>query len=451
MARAADVVVLGAGAAGLAAARDLSQAGRTVTVLEARDRWGGRVLTHRDPAWPVPVELGAEFIHGRAEETMEGVRAARLALEAVPDRHAWARAGRMRPMRDTWTRFDEVRKRIPQHGRDMSFAEFLSRRAFPRPIKELARLLVEGYHAASPHRMSAQALAAGDEVTGEADHRQQRVIAGYDGLMGWLRAGLDPKRVTVRLRAAVTAVRWDRGRATVTARVGTGMGAESFSARAVLVSLPLGVLKAPPEEPGGVRFTPDLGRHRSALGRLEMGPVVKVALRFREQAWGDQADFLHDARAAFPTWWTCAPRRVPVLNAWAGGPAAEALRSLGDREIIDVALAALGAILGERRPRLERLLEGWAWHDWQADAFSRGAYAHVLVGGLPAQRTLARPVEDTLFFAGEALEEEEIGTVSGAIASGRRAAAQALAALRSTEGTIPRRRSPRPSPAPKSR
>jgi monoamine oxidase len=272
-------------------------------------------------------------------------------------------------------------------------------------------------------------VAGGDEEVEDADHSQHRLVAGYDRLLGWLRAGLDPARVTVRLLAMATEVRWQRGRVDVTARVGTGAARETFRGRAAVVALPLGVLKAPAEEPGGLRFAPEPGRARAALDGLDMGAVVKVVLRFRDRMWGDDADFLHDARAAFPTWWTCAPLRAPVLTAWAGGPAAIALRGLDQRGLLDVALATLASLLGQRRERLERGLEGAAWHDWQADPFSRGAYAHVLVGGMGAQRALARPVEDTLFVAGEATDAEQTGTVSGAIASGRRAARQVLAAL----------------------
>jgi len=216
-----DVVVIGGGAAGLAAARTLSQAGLRVAVLEARGRWGGRILTRREAAWPVPIELGAEFIHGAADATMAGVRAAGLAVERLPDRHAWMREGQAEPVRDTWERFDEVRRRIPARGRDRSFAEFLAGRAFPRRTRELARLLVEGYHAAPTERISAQALAAGDEEVEEPDHRQQRIVGGYDGLVRWLRAGLDPARVSARLRTAAAEVRWEKGRVTVLARVGT--------------------------------------------------------------------------------------------------------------------------------------------------------------------------------------------------------------------------------------
>ena len=431
----ADVIVIGAGAAGLAAARDLSQSGRRVVVLEARDRWGGRVFTSRSPAWPVPVELGAEFIHGEAAATMEGARAAGLAVETLPDRHVWAKDGHLRPMGDTWSRFDEVRKRISKRGADVSVADFLARHRLSRPVKELVRMMVEGYHAAPVERMSAQALAVGDEETGEGTHRPHRIVAGYDRLLGWLRAGLDPARVSVHLRAAATEVRWEGARVQVRTRVGTGAVERTFRAAAVVFAVPLGVLKAPPEEPGGLRFVPELTRYRSALDGLEMGHVVKVVLRFRERAWSSEADFFHDAKAAFPTWWTRGPLRVPVLTAWAGGPAAQALQGLAERDVVGVALATLSSMLGERRSRLEQLVEGWAWHDWQADPLSRGAYSYVRVGGIPAQRTLGRPVEGTLFFAGEHTEAEETGTVSGAIVSGRRAARQVQSALESRRQT----------------
>jgi monoamine oxidase len=358
---------------------------------------------------------------------MEAARAAGLAVEDLPDRHAWVRDGRCRSFPRFWERFDALRRRIPEKGPDRSFADFLARQRIPRREAEMARMFVEGYHAAPVDRMSAQSLAGGDE---EAEERSQhRLVAGYDRLMAWLRAGLDPSRVTVRLMAMATRVRWQRRRAEVTARVGTGAAQESFRGRAVVVALPLGVLKAPPEEPGGVRFEPEPRHVRAALAGLDMGAVVKVCLRFRERVWRDEADFLHDPKAAFPTWWTCAPLRAPVLTAWAGGPAALALRGLDARGLVDVALATLAPLLGRPRGRLERGLEGSASHDWQADPFSRGAYAHVLVGGMPAQRALGRAVEDTLFFAGEATDAEQTGTVSGAIASGRRAARQVMAAL----------------------
>jgi monoamine oxidase len=237
--------------------------------------------------------------------------------------------------------------------------------------------------------------------------------------------------VSVHLRTAATEVRWDAAPVRVRARVGTGLAETTFRAAALVVAVPLGVLKAPPDEPGGLRFLPDVERHRSVLAGLEMGHVVKILFRFRERTWSRDADFFHDAGAAFPTWWTRGPLRVPVLTAWAGGPAAQALHGLPERDVVDVALRTLSSMLGVRRTRLEQLLEGWAWHDWQADPLSRGAYSYVRVGGIASPRALARPVEGTLFFTGEATEPEEMGTVSAAIASGRRAARQVESALQS--------------------
>jgi monoamine oxidase len=423
----ADVVVIGGGAAGLAAARRLARAERTVILLEARDRWGGRVFTARSSAWPLAVELGAEFIHGPAAETMAEVRAAGLATERLSDRHVWLRAGRVRRPGDIWRRFDAVRRRIPARGPDLSFAEFLARRPFPRRSREAARLIVEGYHAAPLSRMSAQAL-AGDDDSDEESHVQRRIVGGYDTLIGWLHAGLDPSRVTRRLRATASDVFWDASGVRVRARVGTGAAADTFHARAAIVAVPLGVLKARPGEPGALRFQPELP-HGSALDRLEMGHVIRIVLRFREPLWGEEAEFLHSPGAAFPTWWTSAPRTVPILTAWAGGPAADALAGLPEGERVRVAVDALASMLGRPRHFVERALEGWATHDWLADPLSRGAYSYVATGGVSAQRALARPLARTLVLAGEHTDAEQTGTVSGAIASGLRAAGQVLRSL----------------------
>ena len=180
----------------------------------------------------------------------------------------------------------------------------------------------------------------------------------------------------------------------------------------------------------------------AAADRLEVSHVCKVVLRFREAFWDEpgffrrrvapamdepnRIDFLHDRKGDFPTWWTANPWRVPILTAWAGGPRADAMSQLSETGLVDRALASLARALAFPRSRLADLLESWRAHDWRRDPYSRGAYSYVGVGGLPAQRALARPCEGTLFFAGETTEAEEMGTVSGAIASGQRAARQIL-------------------------
>ncbi|HKC26253.1 MAG TPA: FAD-dependent oxidoreductase, partial [Thermoanaerobaculia bacterium] len=123
------------------------------------------------------------------------------------------------------------------------------------------------------------------------------------------------------------------------------------------------------------------------------------------------------------------PAETAVLTGWAGGPAAEALLAMSGAERTRTALKSLGALLCEKPERLARLLVSVAQHDWSRDPYARGAYAFVRVGGTGARRVLARPAARTLFFAGEALEDEESGTVAGALASGRKAAERILAAF----------------------
>jgi monoamine oxidase len=159
-----------------------------------------------------------------------------------------------------------------------------------------------------------------------------------------------------------------------------------------------------------------------------MGEVVRLVLRFRESFWrealGDAA-FVH-SREPFPTPWTAAPLDLPMLTLWAGGPAASRLRPSGMREAVGTALHQLCRLFETSPARLRKLLVGAHVHDWTADPFSRGAYSYQSVGGASAPRELGRPVDDTLFFAGEATSMEQSGTVPGAIESGRLAARRAL-------------------------
>jgi monoamine oxidase len=163
--------------------------------------------------------------------------------------------------------------------------------------------------------------------------------------------------------------------------------------------------------------------------------VCKLVLRFREAFWEtklegpERIDFLHDPNGAFPTWWLARPWQAPMLTAWAGGPAADALAPLDEPALVARALASLTEMLGEPARKVERLLEAWCVHDWRRDVWSRGAYSYAGVGGSDAAARLRRPVAGTLFFAGEALSDDESGTVSGALATGEDAAKRLRRAL----------------------
>ncbi len=443
-----DVLIVGAGAAGLAAARDLSHAGLTVTIIEARPRVGGRILTLHDPRSPVPLELGAEFIHGASAETLPLAQAAGLAVLELPNTHELAAGGRFKPMGILWELVDrmnhDLARRLASRGKDFPVSEYLDSARVPAERRGLLRDFVQGFYAAHPDRLSAQSLAveiAGGEERDEVQGKQFRIANGGDALMKWLRDGLDPDRTEVRLSTVAEFVQWKRGTVSIVCR-GAGDRAElpTLTARTALITLPLAVLKA-----GVVRFDPALPAKQRALAGLEMGQVFKIVLRFREAFWqrpeflkerrakagsnGGGLTFLHAQGAEVPTWWTTLPVRAPVLTGYVGAVAAEQLLAEEPPSRLERSLVALSEVLAVPRRELEEQLDASASHDWRADPFARGAYSYIGVGGNGAPRALGRPVEGTLFFAGEATNGAEIGTVAGALSSGRRAAREVLRVL----------------------
>jgi monoamine oxidase len=436
-----DVVVIGAGAAGLAAAAELARRGKSAVVLEARDRIGGRVWSLEVPGLPVPVELGAEFIHGRPAATLARMRRAGIAAIDAPILRMAVIDGELRKRDDAL--YTELRRFLRRNvdalvKKDVSFEAFLTRagRGLSAAARTFARMRVQGYDAAEPARASARAIA--EEWIAEEEGRPGhfRPQGGYGALLDWLAAGLGGSRVELRLNSVVRAVRWKRGAVEVTyskSEVGSRKSKMfQVEARRAIVTLPLGVLKLPPRAPGAVRFIPSLQPKRAALDRLESGAVIKAALLFRTPFWEDLdqgryrgVSFFHSPGAAFPTFWTAHPERVPLLVAWAGGPNASRLARADVPDIVRGVVESLTSIFGARGGIEDRLAAAWI-HHWQQDPFARGAYSYVAVGGHGARRALAEPLDDTLFFAGEAADyESEHGTVAGALASGERAAREA--------------------------
>jgi len=438
-----DVAIVGGGAAGLSAARALSGAGRRVCLIEARSRLGGRIHSLHLPGVALPIELGAEFVHGETASTFSILDAAALPVAELPDNHWWSRGGRWQQVRDFWGEIDRVRGKISSLRDDVSFDAFLrSRRDLTRRQRELARSFVEGYHAAHADRISTRALGRADseQEEGAGGNRQFRLATGQDAIIGWLQAGIDPHRCDLRLGLAVRTVEWSRGRVRLVCDSAVTGRSETIRASKLVVTLPIGVWKAPREQEGAVRFDPPLPSKEKAVAQLESGHVVKIAFHFREPFWDDAKfleargrrgsgaplNFVHASDPFVQTWWTMAPFRAPLIVAWSGGHAADALLTEGAGTRIDRALDSLSTAWGMSRKRLDDTLSGAYTHDWQTDPFSRCAYSYAGVGGTGAHQALARPVEKTLFFAGEATSADETGTVAGAIDSGARAAKEIL-------------------------
>jgi monoamine oxidase len=432
-----DVIVIGGGAAGLGAAMALVQAGRSVVLLEARDRLGGRIWTRRDALVPVPIELGAEFIHGSAVCTRALLAKGAAGVIDTSNSHLTLEEGVLLPRDHFFPAIQQaLRETAALRRADLSFDDLLERHlagVLSAAERQYARAMAEGFDAADPARASARALAA--EWTGDTlgDTPQSRPGEGYEGLLRVLIALAHGERLRLKLQSPVQAVEWSRGSVRVCGRfAGTSL---AFQAAQAIVTVPLGVLQAPPGTPGAIHFAPALESKLAALEGLATGAVVKLLLRFASAFWESlhegryrDVSFLHTPEAEIPTFWTPSPARAPLLVAWVGGPAALRAACASPPDLVRTALAGLRRLFGpDVDPTAE--LEGYYYHDWENDPFARGAYSYVTVGGEAARGSLAQPLDDTLFFAGEATDSTgEAGTVTGALESGLRAAREVLAA-----------------------
>jgi monoamine oxidase len=432
-----EVIVIGAGIAGLMAAADLADAGLHVTLIEARDRIGGRIYTFHDDSYPLPYELGAEFVHGKPPELLAVIDRDELPFCDVTDRHWHLDNGVLKKASEFWEEISDVMRQMDPDAPDRSFQEFIESRhqdAEFRQIKAALLTYIEGFHAARPELIGIHGLIKANEAEEAIEgERSFRVLTGYDSVVQCLAEVAKQKGANCYLNTRVKEIRWQTNRVEIVCFCENEK--LSLTAEAAVITLPLAVLKARPEVLSAVRFVPELPEEKQrAIQKLEVGQVVKLVIRFRSRFWEtrrlqhDFSDlgFVHSPESAFPTWWTMLPVRAPVLVAWVGGPDAEALVKRDQKFIEDQAIRSLSTIVGMDTDQIRAEVEALYFHNWHADQFSLGAYSYVPVNGLSSQEVMSKPVNGTLYFAGEALSVGHIGTVHGALMTGQRAAQELL-------------------------
>ena len=421
-----DVIVVGGGVAGLAAAGRLGEAGRRVILLEARARLGGRVHTVLDPGSQHPIELGAEFVQGKSADLIQVLQDARLSLQELPEWHGRGDGDETEQYADVESLVDRfLELTLPQAG-DVPVAQAIRQLAqsdFTSDEIEALSDYLEGFHAADLQRFGTAALAENQAAVMRDGPQIVRLEGGYGRLVSALRSRLDRDLVQVQTETMVTGLRWQAGRVVLQVR-GSDENVIDLAASQAILTVPLGVLKAIDLDPLPTGWP-------EALGALEMGAARRIDLRF-DTAWWIEANrppstFVIGRDQPFPVWWTTAHPSLPFITGWIGGPRAQAMAGRTHDEVARLALQSAASIFGRTVKMLESRVRAVYTHDWSTDSFSRGAYSYGGVGALAARETLRRPVAGTLFLAGEALAGEGLnGTVSGALTSGLQAAATLL-------------------------
>lgn len=420
-------LVVGAGMAGLAAADRLAEGGERVTVIEGRDRTGGRIHSVRD--WEGCVlDTGASWMHGEESNPLSSLVRRSGVRTAVFNRStetAYDPKGRRllfdrhrRNMEDVnllqehmyWTTVGAGRRESMAEGIDQALLDANLFRGRARDAKEIAHRIIESDHGAGPEEVAFSAMGAMNEFSGD----DMVFPDGMDQLTDHLARGLD-----VRLQHAVTSVSHDSDGVRV--RMEGPEGEETLTADRVLLTLPLGVLKA-----GQVEFDPGLPWEKSgAIERLGNGRLEKLFLRFEQVFWGDAEVLVHLGTES-GTWfhWYAAQRVLgaPVLICRNGGRAARHLEGMEEGEAVEHAMASIRKMFRKAPDPVDHLMT-----DWMADPFARGSFSYPAVGSSDAdRRVLAEPVGERVFFAGEATEIEHSATVHGAMLSGLREAGYIL-------------------------
>src|SRR5579864_7514811 len=354
------------------AARELARAGKSVTLLEARDRCGGRIETLPTTEFGYAAEGGAEFVHGAARHTRAVMREAGLSLTVSGGTAWYAADGVLSVDERSMPHAAEFRQALSALKNDVPVAEFLARHFADPHYAELRRSItrmVEGYDAADPSRASTFALR--DEWMGRGLGQQGRIAEGYGALIGFLLNECRRQGATVHFGAAVAAIDADRQKVTVRCRDG-----RCFAVAGTVLTVPLPLLRsiALPE--------PARATAAAAVADIGFGNVVKILLRFSRNWWATHAgkkladmSFLFSS-AAVPTWWTQHPAQHPVLTGWLAGPRADAVAKLSSDELIARALGSLAQNFAVSRDWLRDLLVASRAINWGADSFACGAYSY---------------------------------------------------------------------------
>lgn len=429
-----DVIVIGAGIAGLAAARDIGRGGQSVTVLEARHRIGGRVRSERIEGFPCPIEFGAEWISDegvvRDLLTEAGVRLYKGEGEFVihaPDgseeeNDEGELSGEVvQRLRDAMAHYDgdlPLAQAIERWANDASLAE----------ERAMTLSYVQGFHAADPARCSTRWFLE-VESSQSAGASELRSAEGAARTATLLEDAFAPT-TTLHLGTVVTRVRWHDGGVEIDAsRDGDAV---SYTARRAVVTLPIGVLQLATDAPGAVVFDPPLDAKQPAIAFYAMGDALHLTMIFRRRFWEatpalEDFLFVHALGQPLPTWWRFDPREAPGLVGWAAGPQLAYAGTLEGDALRDVAIRSLAHAADVDESTVRDNLLSWHTHHWSADPFSRGAYTYVLTGGIDAHADLAAPLNDTLYFAGEAtIGGGYNATMEGAMRSGIRVAREIL-------------------------
>lgn len=417
-----DVLIVGAGACGLMLARKLALSGKSVRILEARDRVGGRIWPQPQSLFGYIADAGAEFVHGEAPVTKGLIAEAGLTF-TVTEGEMWSmRDGAPTRAQNVMSMQDLLTEKLKELQEDVPITEFLERYFKGKEFEELCESvikMVEGYDAADPKRMSTFSLR--DEWLGGAEWKQGKIREGYAGLLSYLENECKRLGVEIQLDAHVASVSLRDDDVAVFCK-----DANFYETQQVVVTAALPTISA-------IQFTPPIPEKIEAIQKMGYGSAIKLLLKFTD-AWWEGALGQDLSKMTFMlcnddvrTWWTQHPEKQTTLTGWMAGPNTQEYASATDDELLELAFVSLENTFKVSNDILRKKLVASTVVNWPKDPLTLGAYSYTTPETAKARLELTTPVSGRLYFAGEALTfGKGASTVEGALSSGLESAERIL-------------------------
>jgi monoamine oxidase len=328
--KSSEILIIGAGAAGLMVAYTLAKAGKKVTILEARNRTGGRIYTLDNTSFFKHAELGAEFVHGDLPVTVKLFKEAGIKCHPSSGEMWHYNNGRFTKGFEQAGNWELLTQKLSELEQDTSIGDFLQQQFSDEKYSKLRKgvnKFVSGYDTADPFKASAFALRK--EWQSEDEDTQYRVEGGYGKMISYLANGSRANGAQLFLNSVVKNIHWEHNQVEAIT-----IDKLSYKADKVIIALPLGVLKAGPSEKGAINFSPSIPKYQHAIHQMGFGSIIKILLEFKKAFWENEetaklaASSLKEmgfllSDEEIPTWWTQYPNHSTILTGWLGGPPAE--------------------------------------------------------------------------------------------------------------------------------